>query len=293
MNVLTCPDDIRDALRGVQPISIAVAYVGDKWRDFVSTKLLREIILSPTLGSNPFAIEELMDVLGHDNVHFLDALHSKIYLGASSVLLGSCNLSQNGMSNHGRLEAAVILTDKESRQQLAAQIERYKASAQKAYPSLRKKEEQLQALKLQCDKAQWFGLAPIANASPLIFNYKSNLDRIHIAWYGSEEPKYAQTRIGDAIPDTRGNDPDDYFSATLQFHAKDDVRAGDWILCWRCNDDGLPRKSGDISWMYVHHVIPDGFDDEDYSKLVGEAKKLRHPTDEAADSARAAVIIEC
>jgi len=278
MNVLTCPDDVRDALRGVQPVSIAVAYVGAKWKDFVSTKRLREIILSPTLGSNPFAIEELMDVLGHDNVHFLDALHSKIYLGASSVLLGSCNLSQNGMSNHGRLEAAVILTDNESRQQLAAQIQRYKESARKAYPCRQKKIEQLRALKLQWNKAQWFGLTPIASTSPSIADYKSNLDRIHIAWYGSEKPKLARGQINRAIPDTLGIKLDDYFSGWLQFRAEDDVQPGDWILCWRCNDDGLPRKGGDISWMYAHHVVPNGVNNKDHPKLVGETKVLRRPS---------------
>lgn len=271
MKVLTSAKAIRKSLRELKPASIAVAYVGSGWKDYVSTTHLREIVLSPTLGSNPRAIEEMMQKLGHENVYFLDHLHSKIYLGASAALLGSCNLSDNGISDNGRLEAAVLLADEDARQRLAAQLEDYKAAARKLYPTKRAKIACLKELKQKFDKAQWHGLAGVETNSPSIGLYDSELYRIHIAWYGSSGDPYNKNTIGNAIPEAK-RDPDDYFEYTLQFLEEDDVQPGDWILCWRRNSDGMPRKGGDVSWLCVHDVVSKGFDVDDYSKLVGEAK---------------------
>jgi hypothetical protein len=277
MKVLTSAKEIRDALRDVKPSRVAVAYVGSGWKKYLSAKHLREIVLSPTLGSNPRAIEEFMRELGDENVYFLDHLHSKIYLGANAALLGSCNLSDNGISDHGLFEAAVELVDIDVMNQLLMQIEHYKEIARKEYPTLKKKIARLKTLKKQCDEAQWFGLMnSVGHKAPSVENYESVLDRIHVVWCGSEEADFNEKLIHDAVPDCR--DPDEYFLYTLQFHEDDDVQPGDWLLCWDCDDRGLPKKSGDVSWMQVHHVIPNGFAAKDYSKLVGQTKrKLRRP----------------
>jgi len=271
MKILTNAKAIRKTLRELKPASIAVAYVGVGWKSYISTKSLREIVLSPTLGSNPRAIEEMMQELGHENVHFLDHLHSKIYLGANAALLGSCNLSDNGISDNGLLEAAVLLAGENARKSLAAQFETYKAAARKLYPTKQSKINCLKNLKQMSDKAQWNGWVTIDAKSPSIGQYNSQLDRIHVAWCDSSGVPYNEQTIGKKIKDAE-NDPDDYFSYTIQFGEKDDVRPGDWVLCWRCTKNGMPRKRGDVSWLYVHDVVPGGFDSADYSKLVGEAK---------------------
>ncbi|GAA0719213.1 phospholipase D family protein [Dokdonella soli] len=273
MKVLTRAKEIRNALHELQPSRIAVAYVGSGWEQYVSAERLKEIVVSPTLGSNPYAIEEMMrkDKLGHENVYFLDNLHSKIYLGARAALVGSCNLSNNGMGDGGLFEMATLLTDQEIRTQLAMQIERYKAAARTLYPTRQKKLARLRELKEQCDKAQWFGFVSAGSKIPSVQQYESKLDRIHIVWCGSHVDEYSQAHIRSAVPAIREVGPDDYFSYTLQFLEEDDVRPHDWILCWRCNDDGSPRKGGDVSWFYVHHVVSNGFDTDDYPKLAGQA----------------------
>lgn len=272
MRVMTTAKEIRSALQDLKPLSVAVAYVGAGWKKYVSTKHLQEIVLSPTLGSNPRAIDEIVETLGDDNVYFLDHLHSKIYLGADAALLGSCNLSDGGIADHGRLEAAIVLVDEEARKQLTAQFERYKEAARELYPTKKKKLARLRKLKEQCDRAQWFGLADVSTKSPSIRQYSSNLDRIHIVWCGSEIDPYNESVIEKAIHEVEEIGPDDYFKYALQFHRSDDIRPGDWVLCWRCKDDGMPWKNGDVSWFYAHHVVLDGFDTDDYPKLAGEAK---------------------
>lgn len=294
MKVFTSAEQIRNALETLQPSHIAVAYVGANWKRYVNADHLKEIIVSPRLGSNPRAIEKLMKVIGHENVHLLDNLHSKIYLGAGAVMLGSCNLSDNGLSDQGLFEVVTLSESKDVMTQLSSQWESYKSFAQFLYPTRRAKLDRLRMLKEETALARKFGLAdgPVAK-SPPIQQYESKLDRVHVVWCGTSEDDYDQARIRKAVPAIREVSPDDYFAYTMQFLEEDDVRPGDWVLCWACKNNGLPRKGGDVSWFYVHHVVSRGFDTDDYPKLVGEAKPsfLKRPAPPfALDQATKALI---
>lgn len=220
-----------------------------------------------------------MHALGDENVYFLDSLHSKIYLGDNAALLGSCNLSDGGIADGGRLETAILLTDSAIRQQLSAQIDHYKKQANERYDTTQKKLAQLKVLKEQSDRAQWYGIADIDPKSPVIHDYKSRLERIHVVWCGSRGDEFNEEQIGLTVHEAKDVGAEAYFSCTLQFREEDDVVPGDWVLCWRCNDNGMPRKNGDVSWMHVHRVVPGGFRTDDYPKLAGEAKSefLRRP----------------
>ncbi len=113
IQLLSESSDISEALEKVAPERIAVAYVGIDWREFISAKNLKEIIISPTLGSNPIAISEIVKEIGWENVHFLNNLHSKIYISDYSVIIGSANLSKNAMGNNGLYESCVLTDDKQ------------------------------------------------------------------------------------------------------------------------------------------------------------------------------------
>lgn len=65
-------------------------------------------------------------------------------------------------------------------------------------------------------------------------------------------------------------DIDEIFGDSLPFRESDDVKQGDWLLWWRCNRNGLPRKRGGIGWLRVDHIASGGFIDRDYTKFVGE-----------------------
>lgn len=273
MNILASAKHLRNTLSDLQPNKVAVAFVGTGWKKYISAAHLQEIVLSPTLGSNPKAIEELIEEIGLDRVHFLDELHSKIYLGEKGALLGSCNLSDNGISDAGLLEAAVFLQEPTALRQLEATFNNYKTLALRRYPTQAAKKEKLRVLVKEWNIAVWHGLVAAETSSPFLKDYRSGLDRIHIVWHSHGELEYDNTAIGAVVPDA-GESPDDYFSSVLQFLEDDHVEPGDWVLSWHCRNDGYPRKNGDVSWLHVHHVVPHGVVGDTYTKLVGQASHL-------------------
>ncbi|CAJ8041604.1 Uncharacterised protein [Burkholderia pseudomallei] len=145
--------EIKRALREIQPTSIAVAYVGIDWADYVDVSALKEIVLSPTLGSNPFAIAKIASELGWDKVYFLDNLHAKIYLGVTGAAVGSFNLTANGLSAEGLEEAGYVVRDRMAIEQLRVLLAQYRSQAQAAYPTTALKLERMAELRTLWDCA--------------------------------------------------------------------------------------------------------------------------------------------
>ncbi|MHB8252183.1 MAG: phospholipase D family protein [Acidiferrobacter sp.] len=279
MKLLTKATAIRTAIRAVKPSRIAVAYVGAQWRDYVAPKDIEEIIVSPTLGSNPYAIRDLMKALGDDKVHFLNTLHAKIYLGAKAAVVGSCNLSQNGLGDKGREEAAVQVTDAPTLRALEKAFSGYKAMAQAQYRTRKAKEKALEDLTKKWHIAVTRDLVRDDRQVPSLTDYAIGGDghRIHVSYYYAGEPTYNITAIQTAIPGM-GNTVDDYISDSLSFLEEDAIEEGDWILTWSAYRNGLPRtQNDDMGWMYVHHVVPGGAKEGDETKLAIEAAPLKKP----------------
>lgn len=275
MKVLVTAKHIRKALHDINPLRIAVAFVGSGWKKYIATEHLQEIVVSPSFGSNPKAIEEIMMEIGDENVYFLDQLHAKIYIGKEAALVGSCNLTDNGIAESRLLESAVLLNKSSSIQKLQSSFDTYKKLATTRYPNLQAKKDKLRTLTRQWNTAVWHDLISDESAEPAVVDYKSDLDTIHIVWYDPGDVEYNSDVIGAQLPDSKGVLLDDYFSEVLLFLEEDQVKQGDWILCWHCKKNGYPRKNGDVSWMRVHHVVPHGIVDDEYTKLVGEAKNLK------------------
>ena len=280
MKLLTTAKATRAAIRKIMPRRIAVAYVGAQWRDYVVPKGVEEIIVSPTLGSNPYAIRDLMRALGDDKVHFLDALHAKIYVGAKAAVVGSCNLSQNGMGDGGREEVAIELTDAATLRALEKTFARYKMMAQTQYRTRNAKETALEKLTKKWHLAVARDLVGDERQVPTLTDYRVEPGKptIHIVWYIVDDMTWNLKAVRAAIPDI-DKEPDDYFSNHMSFLEEDPVKDGDWILCWHAKRNGLPRtQRGDMAeWMYVHRVIPGGKDDEQYTKVAAETAKLKKP----------------
>lgn len=273
MKILTNAKSIRQALRNLKPSRIAVAYVGGGWRDFVSTRHLREIVVSPTVGTNPKAVEELMQELGHENVHLLDELHSKFYIGANAALVGSCNLSDNGISDGRNLETAVVSGREAFMRALEAQFKRYRGDAQRRYPTLRAKMGRLARLQKLTNLVHSGGPFGRPTAIPAITDYRSNLDRIHVIWYQDYGDEVDERQVRRIIPKAAEVGSQRYFADWIQFREADKICPGDWLLCWNCNDDGRPRRGGRVAWMFVHDVVSRGLKSKDYPKLAGEAAR--------------------
>jgi hypothetical protein len=228
------------------------------------------------LGTNPKAIETIVAVLGFDNVHFLEELHSKIYIGQSEAVIGSCNLTDNGLSDVGLKEAAIHISDRESIEKLNLQFESYRDVAIKQFPTKASKLSRLRSLFAQWRENSFKKSNFELDDVPSLNQYTSNLDRVHVVWYDAGDFKYNTSAFEDAIPNLTVTSLNDYFSEGMQFLESDDVKVGDWLLCWNSDANGLPRKGGSISWMCVHNVVPYGAEDEDssYTKFVGKVSSL-------------------
>ena len=92
-------DTLRDMLKEAQMASVAVAFwgQGSEWlfKDWRGTSL--RIICNLALGgTNPAAIEKLQKLKGAE-VHQLDNLHAKLVLTDRQLVLGSANISTNGL----------------------------------------------------------------------------------------------------------------------------------------------------------------------------------------------------
>ncbi|MGZ8173801.1 MULTISPECIES: phospholipase D family protein [Methylobacter] len=282
MTIYSTAEELRAALNKVNPSKIAVAFIGTGWEEFLLSDNLEEIVLSPTVGSNPYAIRQIIDQIGINKVHFLDKLHSKIYIGANSALLGSCNLSRNGFADNGNFEVSVIFAEKKDLKQLNEIFDGYRNKANDSYPDSESKEKQLEVLYRQWQVSKESRTdSPLVNNGeddvPSISDWVPNNQRIHITGWSSDLT-FNEEVIRAALPDV-GN-PDDYFDDQLSLHEDDKIEEGDWILCYQCTKkDGSPHQKGKIDWVYVHHVIANGGrceDDDHFTKLVGQVnnKKL-------------------
>jgi len=134
MRVLTDSKEIRAELKRLAAGRLAVAYIGADWREYVDARSLKNVIVSPTLGSNPHAIADLVREIGWDNVHFLDNLHAKIYLGQGAALLGSANLSQNAFGDGNLFEAMVLVRGESATAKLDRTVNAYFYEAKLSRP---------------------------------------------------------------------------------------------------------------------------------------------------------------
>ncbi len=270
-------NQIQKAIIQCSPTKIAVAYIGRDWCRFVkNASKLKSVIVSPTLGTNPEAVFELANKIGWKKIFFLNELHAKIYLGQSTAVFGSANLTNNGLSGEKLIELCMEIENSTIHKEFEKIFEDFKRKAQEQYPTESSKIERLRLLKIMCYKAQMNHLAKDKSVPKLSdFRFNNNLDRIHIAWYPRTKHVNLNTEnINAAFPETRRKSLEDYYFDIVCCLEEDDVRDGDWILCWKCKDNGLPTKNGHITWLRVHHVVPQGVcDEEPYTKLVGQIKE--------------------
>ena len=148
MNILK-DKKIKTAIANCNPNQIAVAYLGIDWESYIPNyKDLECVIISPTIGSNPHAITSLAKAIGWDRIYFLDELHSKIYLGEKTAIIGSSNLTYNGLSGQSLIELCVEIVDIDNLKEISDFLKDLKIRAAKKYPSITSKKQKVQELEV-------------------------------------------------------------------------------------------------------------------------------------------------
>ena len=239
--------EIRDELQICNPHKIAVAYIGADWADYINSNRIEEIILSPTLGSNPKAIDQLVEELGGwDKIYFLKNLHTKIYIGSEIAIVGSSNLSKNGIDVGGLEEACISVRSPELSKDINHYFETLKSKASRQFKDEKSKKQELEKLRDKWAAAESAGIGFDASTEKEIYEYgvPAASDEFYICFFDDYDG-YSHSK------EVSKNRVDDF-----HFSPKDELRKNKWVLSWEADEDGNP--TGTMDWGYIHRIIPGG-----------------------------------
>ena len=259
----------------VKPHTIAVAYVGKDWKDYIGPDCLKEIVLSPTAGTNHEAIiggkdgYGLEQNLGIENIYFVDNLHSKIYIGETYALVGSPNLSKNALGESNLLETAILLSDKHLIEDLKKIVDKYKDISITLYPNQVKKRKQIEALKEANKKNNYLKTKKISFQN---YDIEGSGERIIIAWYLSENEA---GKIGEDYDIKFPDDLEKTSDKWNNFLVNDKIKKGDRILNWEFNNIKGKIVAKKFSWFVVSDFLDNGVSGQgNYTKLVYQGKNI-------------------
>lgn len=266
-------DNIHKAIEKCAPSHIAVAYIGKDWKAFVKhPEKLESIIVSPTIGSNPFAIKELASEIGWSKIYFLDGLHAKIYLGVNCAVVGSANLTHNGLSGDSLYELSVEITNKAELRDIQNTINKLMEKSEKHYPTENDKKNKIIELEKSWSKAISNGIFSDNSMNHFSFSNFELLsdDQFYIVWYQYSGCEYSEDIM--AIKSLLGDD--------LHFHQSDNVETNKWALTWKITNKSKPHKLKHLQWLYIDEIFDNGIIDKDYdyTKCAFERNDKIKPT---------------
>lgn len=269
----------------LQPNHVMVAYLGVDWRTFLpNIEDVERLVVQPNPPTNPQALRDIIKIIGWDKVRFLDNLHAKVYVrlnpdGKGKAIVGSPNLTANGLGGSGLYEAAVRfdfdVTKAGSPGGLLASFDTVWDKAGAQYPDEASKESRLERL-VEDSKKYWGKGVSHINTHPDTGKIPSICD------YGSEwkmdfwPVSYAQGDVkfkGDALKAQKAGRFKELFACVCN----DDQIVLDktcerWILQWRITNQGLPYQRTHLSWLYIHNVFPNSVVSQaPYSSVLIEA----------------------
>lgn len=250
--------DIAKEVKGINPQFIAVGYIGKDWHRYIDIDFVKEIIVSPTIGSNPLAIKEIVDEIGFENVYFLDELHAKLYIGADRYAFGSFNLSASAFEeDRGLIEFGSITSD--NIEQTKKFYEQCKNRAINSYPTIKEKVSTLESL-FEKHKALYFD----KNANAIALSQEETKEKNmkeHYDFYIFGVAGVAKFDINlikanneryKAIDDLAEKFENyNYICLNRETYA-DKVRINSWILEMNFDSD-LPEEEK-LSWIFVNSI---------------------------------------
>lgn len=271
--LMTSPEKLQAALLELQPTHIAVAYLGSAWREYLpDLSSLEEIVVSPTIGSNPNALKELLGEADRHGFKVLlsENLHAKLFIGQSACLIGSPNLSQNGFGG-GLNEAAVVLEGDHQVQNAMLIFDRLKVDAIGDRSQQELMIKQLREKWLQARKYNTFPKESGDQPRVTLDAWSMKDQRVIVTWYYTEgDFKFKADRIKAEIPEYDERDHLVHFADYMDFAGDDDICEGDWLLCWAAMNSGQPRRNKNYPpvWMHVNKIIPNGADNDNEYPLL-------------------------
>lgn len=264
--------EIASKLRQIDPKRIAVAYVGIEWEKFVNLDKNCVLICSPTLGSNPWAIEDIVKKIEWNRVYFLNELHAKIYIGEKSAAIGSFNLSMNGLGGKRLEELGVFIEEEDALKLLGDEFLRILGLAKNQYKTDSSKIKRLEYLRKITKNAISNGVATFPGKPTRLKNYNPIMKiDFYVAWYFDRKLDIDYERVENSTSEITEENFQDKVKYYFNFLEDDPIEEGNWLLAWEVDKNGnLKEKS--FWWFYVDSVISHGAKDGEYTKLVLQFK---------------------
>ncbi len=116
LNEVDIRESISTLFSGSDNIDCAVAFVGEKALEFIQDNHKVRMICNLESGAtNPYTIQKLLDERNVD-IRTNPRLHAKVFIGDNKTIIGSANLSANGLGFEGDeitgwIEAGVLIED--------------------------------------------------------------------------------------------------------------------------------------------------------------------------------------
>lgn len=267
--LITSPEELQTKLVEISPTHIAVAYLGSAWQKYLTDlSALEEIVVSPSIGSYPWALSDLLDKAAEHKfrVLFSENLHAKLFIGKSACMIGSPNLSNNGFGG-GLDEAAVFLEGPQNVQNAVRIFKGLKAGAVEN-PELQR--EMIEKLMEKWLRARKYNTLPKESGDQpeaSLADWRQGEERVILTWhYPTGDLEFNTNAIQCEIPEYKQGAQNDHFIDYLDFADGDDIRDGDWLLCWAAKDNGQPRRNKAYPpvWVHVNKIIPNGSGDSEH-----------------------------
>lgn len=266
---------ISEAIKKIKPTRIAVAFIGIDWKKYLSEDILdnlESIVISPTEGSNPDAIKQLADRIGWDKIHFLKRLHAKIYIGRDYAIVGSANLSSNGLKgdDQGLFEVCVKV---ETINKINDIYDSILKEADEKYNKEQDKKKEVASLRKIWNKRVTVGLSSEQKIDDSFENFDiESYGNICLDWY--EEVAGPVLKENSGLEDTTNS-----FKDWMYINPCDQVQENSWMLCWRRTSSKKMHGKIKPHWMYVHKIFNNVLEkNEGYSSLAVEYIKGEKPS---------------
>jgi len=258
---------IAKAIEKANPEVIAVAYLGWDWKTYLpNPEKIESIVISPRLGTNPAAVAELSKVIGWERIYLHDDLHAKLYLGSKSAVLGSANLSLNGLDGGRLVELCAEISAPADLEYLQAFHQTTLEQARKQYSSVESRKGRMAELAEEMQKNLSF-INESKKTAPAFKDFDLLApDQFYVACYGETE-------------EIEHSDEVDVLEEIIEHRqymaSSDEPVKGKWMLLWRTKKDNTPSKSEKPFWMVIDEIIENGVKTEtDYPKLVYQRKDV-------------------
>ena len=276
MQILT-KEKIKEAIVHCKPRQIAVAYIGIDWRAFIpDTSDLEAVIVSPTLGSNPKAILTLEKAIGWNKLLFINELHAKIYLGQESAVVGSANLTKNGLSGQSLIELCVKINSETDVRKIGNILDDLKKRAQDQYPTTETKKARIKELERIWNAAFVNEIFPPPPPPPGEQDQFADFellaeDHFYVVWYQPADCEYSD-EVKALEKSVMVDD--------IHFAQPDKVEKNKWVLVWQITNSLKPHKSIHPHWLYIHDIFEGGIVEEgyEYPKCAIQRSDMRIPS---------------